>query len=393
MSAPSAVDASSLLRWRQALYRELDPGARHARGLSLINLAISISIVGAVILAALETEPTVAAGHEGLFDLLETIFGVCFSIEYAARLWTAAENPKYGDGWRGRLRYAATPAALFDAMAVIVSFATPTGLAPFFLRAVRLLRIIRLAKLSRMTTAMSFLISSIAARRDELLFSLFVGVFFLMLSATGLYFVEGQIQPDKFGSIPRAMWWATATLTTIGYGDVYPVTALGKVLAAISAVAGIGLVAMPTGIMAAAFSDGIQKHSEGRMAVMIRDKTEFVASLALGADDLVQQAARACVEDAAMVRYLVASYTPAEFATLMHTLDNVELKELCDFALVEKVVVLRRLVERAKRGLDKMANEARTDGRVDPRHVATFDATAGRIAAIREALRGRIDPG
>jgi voltage-gated potassium channel len=184
-----------------------------------------------------------------------------FAAEYAARVWTAVENPRYGPGWRGRLRYMLSLTALIDLFAIVISFATPAGLSPFALRTFRILRILRLAKLGRLSSAMSYLIEAIQARSYELLFSLIIGLSVLVLSATALYLVEGPIQPAKFGSIPRAMWWATATLTTIGYGDVYPVTPLGKLLAAITAIAGIGLIALPTGILAAAFSEAVQKHS------------------------------------------------------------------------------------------------------------------------------------
>jgi voltage-gated potassium channel len=82
----------------------------------------------------------------------------------------------------------------------------------------------------------------------------------MLFGATALYWAEGDIQPDRFGSIPRALWWAVATMTTIGYGDVYPITPLGKVLASVTAILSIGLIAMPTGILAAAFSDGMDRH-------------------------------------------------------------------------------------------------------------------------------------
>ena len=260
---PSLRDRNARVGLRRRLYCQLEPAAWRRNGLSPLNRFLFALISLAVVAAILETEPLIAGGRERLFQALEDLFGVAFTLEYAARVWTAADNPAFGPGWPGRLRYAASPAALIDLASILVSLLTVTGTKPFLLRAFRLMRILRMVKLGRMSLAMGYLIEAIKARRVELLFSLAVGLFFLILSASALYVVEGEVQPDKFGSIPRAMWWATATLTTIGYGDVYPVTTLGKICAAISAIAGIGLVAMPTGIMAAAFSEALQRHSRG----------------------------------------------------------------------------------------------------------------------------------
>jgi len=247
---------------RRRLYVQLDPAAWPRRGLSPVNLVVFVTIVVTSILAVIETEPTISAGREGLFSAIEVVIGIFFSIEYIARAWTAAENPKYGPGLRGLLRYVRSPIAIIDLISIVTSFATPAaGLQPYLLRAFRVARILRIAKLGRMSNAMSYLIEAMMARRYELLFSLFVSLTFMVFSASLLYFVEGPAQPEKFGSIPRALWWATAALTTIGYGDVYPITVLGRIFAAMSAIGGIGLVAMPTGIMAAAFSEAVQKHS------------------------------------------------------------------------------------------------------------------------------------
>jgi voltage-gated potassium channel len=246
---------------RRQLYIQLEPAAWPWRGLSPVNLAIFVTILVTSVIAIIETEPTVADGREALFDIIEWIIGGVYTVEYLARAWTASENPRYGPGWRGLWRYVRSPIAIIDLISIITSFVTPGHLQPYLLRAFRMARILRLAKLGRMSNAMGYLIEAIAARRYELLFSLFASLTFMVFSASLLYLVEGPAQPDKFGSIPRALWWATAALTTIGYGDVYPITVLGRIFGAAVALGGIGLVAMPTGIMAAAFSEAVQKHS------------------------------------------------------------------------------------------------------------------------------------
>lgn len=119
---------------------------------------------------------------------------------------------------------------------------------------------LRLARLGRLSNAWRLIGESVSSRRPELVLTLLAGLVVMLVSATLLYLVEGDVQPDKFGSIPRALWWAVATMTTIGYGDIYPVTPVGKLLAAIAAVTSIGLIALPTGILASAFSEALARH-------------------------------------------------------------------------------------------------------------------------------------
>ena len=127
------------------------------------------------------------------------------------------------------------------------------------LRLFRLVRILRLAKLGRFSLAMRHLSQAVSERRVELLLSLMLAAFVLVFAAAGMYALEGASSPEAFGSIPRAMWWSVCTLTTVGYGDIYPHTVPGKILGGLTATAGIGLIAMPTGILAAAFSDAFQR--------------------------------------------------------------------------------------------------------------------------------------
>jgi voltage-gated potassium channel len=127
------------------------------------------------------------------------------------------------------------------------------------LRIFRLLRILRLARLGRFSVAMRHLSQAVIDRREELLLSLMLAVFILVFSAAGMYLLEGDNDPQAFGSIPRAMWWSVCTLTTVGYGDICPHSVAGKILGGLTSIAGIGLIAMPTGILAAAFSAAFQR--------------------------------------------------------------------------------------------------------------------------------------
>jgi voltage-gated potassium channel len=212
----------------------------------------------AVAFAILESEPDILLGRDHLFFGVEAILTPIFFAEYLARLWVAPENPRYAGSF-GRLRYALSWPALLDLAAISPIFLTALGSEAFLFRVFRLLRIIRLARLGRFSSAMTAIGEAMRSRRYELFMSLGVAGLLLLTSSTLLYLVEGGAQPDSFGSIPRAMWWSVATLTTVGYGDVAPITPFGKVLAGATALTGIGLIAMPTGILAAAFSDALQR--------------------------------------------------------------------------------------------------------------------------------------
>ncbi|MEQ8651722.1 MAG: ion transporter [Kiloniellales bacterium] len=245
---------------RRRVFQELDPKAHKGKGLSRANLAICIAIVLSVLVAMLETEPVVAAGHHLIFLAIEAVFTTLFLIEYLVRLWICVEDPRFADGWRGRLRYALTPMAIMDLLALAPLLLTLGGTSPFLLRLFRFIRILRLARLGRFSKSIQIMGQALRRRRYELILSGCIAVLLLMASSTLLYLAEASVQPEAFGSIPRAMWWSVATLTTVGYGDVYPITGLGRLLAAVTALTGIGLIAVPTGILAASFSDVLHEN-------------------------------------------------------------------------------------------------------------------------------------
>ena len=205
------------LRYRLAL--ALDPSLKQTPGLSIINKIIVIIILCSLFLAIIETERSIYRNHEWMFLISEWVFTTTFAIEYIARVWVSVENPNC----MGRFRYMLTPAAILDLLTVLLILLTTLGTEGFILRLARLLRVLRIAKLGRYSVAMQNIGQAIYLRRVELFISFGVGVLALILSSSILYIVEGDIQPDYFGSIPRAMWWSVATLTTVGYGDVYPI--------------------------------------------------------------------------------------------------------------------------------------------------------------------------
>jgi voltage-gated potassium channel len=244
---------------RRRCHQQVDPSARQGRGLSPFNrLAVAV-IVLSVLVAVLDSEPTIVRGHERLFVQIEIACGLFFALEFALRLWVCAENPKFGPGLGGALRFLRSPAAIFDLLALAPLLMIGIGSEAYILRFARLLRVLRLAKLGRYSVAMTAIGEAVHSRRHELMMSAALAALVLLVASTLLYLVEGPAQPDSFGSIPRAMWWAIATLTTVGYGDIYPHTPVGKVLAGLTAITGIGLIAMPAGILAAAFSDALQR--------------------------------------------------------------------------------------------------------------------------------------
>jgi voltage-gated potassium channel len=243
------------------VHDQLDVRSRPGRGLSLANRVLVCAIIAAVLSGILQTEPVVATGREATFRVLELGFGALFAIEYLARLWSCVEAPRFSRPF-GRLRWALSAGALLDLLVVVVSLAPLHAGGLLSLRLLRVVSLVRFARLGRFSRATLHLLEAVQARRYELFVTVVLALMLIVLGASAMWAAEGAHQPEKFGSIPRAMWWAAVTLTTIGYGDVYPVTTLGKAIAVLVAIAGIGLIAMPTGILAAAFSDALQRASQ-----------------------------------------------------------------------------------------------------------------------------------
>lgn len=248
--------------FRYRLYNVLegtDEGGMVGKVLNAFIVALIVANVTAVVLA---TDASLYQTYQSLFDWFEVVSVAVFTLEYTLRLWTAPCNPRFV-GAGGRVRFAASPMAIIDLVAILpfyLPMIIPLDLR--ILRMLRLLRIFRLFKLYRYSEALRMLERVIKAEKEALVVVGFVLLVLLILTATVMYFVEHTAQPEAISSIPMAMWWAVATLTTVGYGDVYPITPLGKLLGGFIAVLGIGMFALPAGILASAFGDEIRSRHE-----------------------------------------------------------------------------------------------------------------------------------
>lgn len=225
------------------------------------DVSIAVLIVLNVLTVMLETVPAMEARYGRWFDGFEAFSVAVFGIEYVLRVWCCTVLPEYRHPLLGRLRYASRPLLLIDLLAILPSL-LPVIIDLRFLRALRLLRILRVLKLGRYSAAAALLGRVLRGKREELAVMLLATVVLLIVSSGVMYYAEHEAQPQTFSSIPAAMWWAVITLTTIGYGDVYPVTVLGRILGGMIAVSGIGIVALPTAIVASGFAEEVKHRRE-----------------------------------------------------------------------------------------------------------------------------------
>lgn len=247
---------------RRQVYASLEPTARQEKGLSWTNKFLVVAILLATTLGILATEATIMVRYEKQIHMLEFALGTIFIMEYIARVWICVEETKAHNSFQARVNFVTSLSSLFDVLVIFAMFSPLFVSNIALLRIIRIFSILRLAKLGRISIAMKRLWGAVHSRRYELWLTMGLAFAMILLGATALYWIEGGLQPDKFGSIPRALWWAVITMTTIGYGDVFPITPLGKIVASFVAIVGIGLIAMPTGILAAAFSDAMRKYDD-----------------------------------------------------------------------------------------------------------------------------------
>ena len=246
------------MRVRKRVWEVLEiaqPGDGQSRA---FDLAIRGLIALNVLSVILETVPEVDASA-GVWLRWFDVFSVAvFSVEYVFRVWSSVEGPAHRGPVSGRIRFALTPLLIIDLLAILPFFLPMAGVDLRILRGVRLFRLFRILKLARYSEDLRTLGRVFARRRADLSLTLALVAFLLLLASALMFFAEHGAQPEKFPSIPSAMWWGIVTLTTLGYGDVYPVTLLGRVMGGIFALVAILLIAMPTAILGSSFMEELE---------------------------------------------------------------------------------------------------------------------------------------
>lgn len=247
--------------FRHHLYDLLDPEPDAPRVERTVNALLAALIAVNLALTVVLTVPEWTPTLRPFARVVESVSLVVFGVEYLARLWVTPLRPHavYAHPVWGRVRYALTPLALLDLL-VLVSFVAGLGdLAA--LRALRLLKLLSLLKLGRYSQSLRLIGKVVVDRKEELLTMIVVVFALVLLSGTLMYFIEGS-RNAQFRSIPSAMWWAVITLTTIGYGDAYPTSGLGRVVGGFIALLGVGMVALPTGLLANGFADELRRQRQ-----------------------------------------------------------------------------------------------------------------------------------
>ncbi len=245
---------------KRRLFVLLHPEIENTKWDKTFNAFIIGLIILNVIAVMLETVPSIYEPHKILFKYFDIVSIVIFTLEYVLRVWTCNHDPNFSHSVHGRIKYIFSFGALIDLLAILPFYLHV--FVGFDLRVLRILRLLKFLRLFRLTAYMNstrLLVNVFKAIKNDLLLSLVLTLFLIVISSCLVYFCEHTVQPEQFTSIPGTMWWSVITLTTVGYGDMYPITNLGRILTSIILLAGVALFALPAGIITAGFLDEIRR--------------------------------------------------------------------------------------------------------------------------------------
>ena len=260
---------------------EIMERAEHGDRTSRAFDAFIVSLIGLnVVMVIVETVDIIAQTCGTFLQLFEVFSVIVFSIEYVLRLWSCTSEPRYRSAVSGRLKFALSGFALVDLLAIAPFYLQLfLNLDPTLVGAVRLFRLFRLFKMGRYIRSIRILGAVIREKRSEMYLVVTVLTIVLVMISSLMYYVENEAQPEAFSSIPAAMWWGMVTLTTIGYGDVFPVTTLGKFFGILIAMLGIGMFALPAGILSSGFIEAIARDSDAPVEASEATVGRFVEAI------------------------------------------------------------------------------------------------------------------
>lgn len=241
----------------------LHPTEGTSRWDKIINVFLIVLILLNLIAVILETEHDIYIKYQTFFHYFDLFSVIIFTIEYVLRVWSCTHEEKYQHWFWGRLRYMISWEGLIDLAAILPFYLH--SILEFDLRVLRILRLLRLLRIFRLTSYMKStrVIANVFRNRfQELLLSLVLSTGLIIISSCLVYFAEHNTQPEAFSSIPKTLWWSVVTLTTVGYGDMVPVTIIGKVLTGVILLIGVALFALPAGIITAGFLDEMRSHKK-----------------------------------------------------------------------------------------------------------------------------------
>ena len=226
-------------------------------GLNYFLIALIMSNAAAVLLESVQKYYVL---YQDFFYYFEIFSIVVFSVEYLLRFWSIAETNSFESDWKNRLNWVKSGGAIIDLLAILPAYLN--FFVQFDLRFLRIVRLLRLLKLTRYFVSLQILLRVIEREKGSFQAVIFILMIMIIMAAAGVYLIESQAQPEVFSSIPASMWWAVVTLTTVGYGDVTPITPLGRFLGAIITILGVGLAALPAGILANGLANELEQRKE-----------------------------------------------------------------------------------------------------------------------------------
>jgi voltage-gated potassium channel len=245
---------------RKFVYNNLhneDYETKFSRSINYFLILLIVSNAAAVLLESINN---IYQSYAVFFDFFEYFSILIFSIEYLLRFWSVADQNPFNSAWKNRWHWIKSGGAIIDLLAILPAYIN--FWVPIDLRFLRILRLLRLLKLTRYFVSLQILLRVIEREKGSFQAVIFILSIMIVMAAACIYLVESKAQPEVFTSIPASMWWAVVTLTTVGYGDVTPITPLGRFLGALITILGVGLAALPAGILATGLTHELEQRKQ-----------------------------------------------------------------------------------------------------------------------------------